>query len=165
MMKNNVVSSLALIGGIGLLSYGFYAYIKRQKQLLADFNYKVLGGKIIDANFDNITLELNIRFDNKSEIEVVVNSFNLDFLINDIIVGKLTNADKFIISANNFSEIPMRIDFDPKLLTNNILDIVNLTLQGEDVFFSAKGSANIKSSFVSAKVPIDFVTSWGEIIS
>jgi LEA14-like dessication related protein len=164
-MKNNVISTLALIGGIGLLSYGFYAYIRRQKQLLTDFEYKVLGVKILDANFDNVALELNIRFENKSEIEVVVNSFNLDFMINDIVVGKLTDTDSFVISAKDFSEIPMRIDFDPKLLTNNIIDIVNLTLEGQDVFFSAKGNANIKSSFVRTKVPIDFVTSWSEIIS
>ena len=93
-MKNNVISTLALI-----LSYGFYAYIRRQKQLLTDFEYKVLGVKILDANFDNVALELNIRFENKSEIEVVVNSFNLDFMINDIVVGKLSDKDSFVICS------------------------------------------------------------------
>jgi LEA14-like dessication related protein len=164
-MSNKLVSNIAFIGGIGLLGYGVYAYIQRQKKLLKDFDYKILGGKILSAELSNVSLELRIKFINKSDVEMVVNSFDLDFSFNDVVVGKLTDTDSFVIAAKGDSEIPMKIDFDPTIVLSNILDIINLSTQGGDFFFGVKGSADIRSSFIKTKVPIEFVTSWNEIMS
>lgn len=164
-MSNKLVSNIGLIGGIGLLGYGVFAYIKRQKKLLEDFEYKILGGKILSVDFDNVSLELRIQFINKSDVEIVVNSFDLDFSINDVQIGKLTDTDSFVVAAKGNSEIPMRIDFNPTIVLNNVLDIINISTESKDYFFSAKGSADIRSSFIKTKVPIDYVTSWNEIMS
>jgi LEA14-like dessication related protein len=164
-MSNKLVSNIALIGGIGLLGYGVFAYIQRQKKLLKDFDYKILGGKILSIDFNNVSLELTIKFINKSDVEIVVNSFDLNFSFNDVEVGKLTNTDSFVIAAKGDSEIPMKIDFDPTIVLTNVLDIINITTQGGDFFFGVKGSANIRSSFIKAEVPLEFVKSWNEIMS
>ena len=164
-MAKNTVSNIAFFSGLTLLVYGLYAYFSQQAKLLKNFSYNIIGGSINNISTDNLSVNLNINFVNKSAIEVSVLSFNLNFYMNGIACGTLLPVQPFVIAANSSSTIPITVNIDPSVISGNIIDIVTASSNLNNLLFVVQGTATIRSSFIVAKLPINYQTCYNELMS
>ena len=164
-MAKNTFSNIALFGGIGLFVYGLYTYFSQQAKLLADFSYNIVGGSVNQISTDNLSINLDINFVNKSSIEVVVQSFDLNFYMNGIACGNLVPVQPFVIAANNSSVLPITVNINPSVISDNILSILADSSQLNNLLFVVQGTATIRSSFIIAKLPINYSTSYNQLVS
>ena len=54
--------TLLFIGGLTVLGVGVYSYLKKQKDLLMNFTWKIQGFKILKFTKDEVAIDLNILF-------------------------------------------------------------------------------------------------------
>jgi len=155
---------LLALGGLGLLGTGLYLYLKKQSDLLSQFDYKIAGVKIKRITLVELSFDVILLFTNKSAIEAKVNRIYVDLFLEGKNVGYVTQSASFIIPANGSSNIPLSVSINPQSVLLNITDILLGTASKKDMNFSMKGFANIKSGFVSITMPIEYQTSLKEYL-
>lgn len=163
-MKKSILG-LTIFAGVGLFAYSLYAYVKRQKNLLEQFTYKITDFSLDTFNLQMIKGKIKVLFVSLSDIEVTVQEFYLDFYFNGERVGYLEDVTAFIIPARGRTEIPFEYSLNPQLIFPNITDILAYTLKSKDASIAVKGYATLKSGFVKATLPINYSTTIKEILS
>lgn len=163
-MTTNVKTILA-VTGVGLIAYSIWRYITIQKDLISKYTYKVLGLKFKKIQKDVVEADLIIRFSSIADLEVKVKKFYVDFYVNDILVGNFEDIEEFTILANDSVDIPVTLKFNPQLIVSNILDLALISYNIKDIAFSVHGFADVSSGFISATIPVDYSSTFKEIMS
>lgn len=163
-MKRTVVSILVL-GGVAGFGYALYAYAKRQASLLQDYTYRIVDFTMDEFDLKKIKGKISVLFSSKSDVEVVVQSFILDFYFNGKKVGYIEDNTEFVIPAKGATTIPFNYTLNPQLIFTNAVDIVSYALRQKDASISVRGFAKLKSGFISATLPISYDTTIKEILS
>lgn len=163
-MDKNTKLVLAL-SGMGLIGYAFWRYITIQKDLLSKFTYSLLNIKFSHISMDDITANIVVRFNSIADVEVKVKKFYVDFYLNNIYVGNFEDNGEFTIIANGYADIPVTLKFNPQLIFTNIVDLSLVAININDVAISARGYADVSSSFISATIPISYDSSVKQLLS
>jgi LEA14-like dessication related protein len=163
-MKKGLLG-FSILAGVGLFAYSIYAYVKKQKDLLEQFSYKITDFSLDTFNIQIIKGQIKVLFISLSDVEVTVQEFYLDFFFNGERVGYLEDVTAFIIPARGRTEIPFEYTLNPQLIFPNITDILSYTLKSKDASISVRGYATLKSGFVKATLPITYNTTIKEILS
>jgi LEA14-like dessication related protein len=103
--------ALAAVAGVTITT-GLWAYGQYKKLLQNITGYK--SAKIKSANKNNITIELVYTYANKMDIDVNVTNQKYDVYLDDIYAVTLTNNKELVLKANNTTDIPLTLSFDPK---------------------------------------------------
>ena len=103
--------ALAAVAGVTITT-GLWAYGQYKKLLQNITGYK--SAKLKSANKNNITIELVYTYANKMDIDVNVTSQKYDVYLDDIYAVTLTNNKELVLKANNTTDIPLTLSFDPK---------------------------------------------------
>lgn len=164
-MKKVTIVSVLVLGGVAAIGYAFYAYASRQAKLLQDYSYKILNFSIDTFDLQKIKGTISVLFGSKSDVEVVVQEFILDFYFNGKKVGYLEDNTEFIIPAKGMTTIPFQYTLNPQLVFTNAVDIVSYALRQKDASISVRGYAKLKSGFIGATLPISYDTTIKEILS
>jgi LEA14-like dessication related protein len=164
-LPKNTISTISFIGAIGLLSYAIYSYGKRQYELITSFTYKIVGASIIQISTTNIEFTLDLLFQNNSSLEMTIKSMNLLFYLNGVQAATINQQEPFIIAANSTTLIPANIHVDPTAIINNIMSIINLQEALSDSVFTIQGNVSVKSGFVSAIVPVNYQTTYKQLMN
>jgi hypothetical protein len=106
-----------------------------------------------------------VLFGSQSDVEVVVQSFILDFYFNGKKVGYLEDTTEFVIPAKGYTTIPFKYTLNPQLIFSNAVDIVSYALRQKDASISVRGYAKLKSGFVKVALPISYDTTIKQILS
>jgi len=159
------VKAILAVTGVGLIAYSIYRYITIQKDLISKYTYKILGLKFKKITKDNVEADLVIRFSSIADLEVKVKKFYVDFYVNEILVGNFEDIEEFTILANSSVDIPVTLKFNPQLIVSNIIDLTLLSFKIKDIAFSVHGFADVSSSFVSATIPVDYSSTFKEVMS
>jgi LEA14-like dessication related protein len=109
-MKKVLIS----LGALGLV-YGVYKYYKTQLEILNNFDYKILGLKVINANLGKVEIELDVEIINLSKISFTLTDYYFDVYINGGKVGVIKNAtiNQLINKDGGKSSLPINIDIKP----------------------------------------------------
>lgn len=148
------LTTVAILGGLGVIGFGLYRYVKKQVDLLSDFEWSVLNVSFDKVSPNLLKGKVVFRFTNKSDIEITITKFYLDLYLNNEYIGWLEDKTEFVIPARGFSDIPIGFSVNPQLVFKNAIDIVLLTTKLKDAIFSFDGAASVKSGFVSTSVKI-----------
>jgi LEA14-like dessication related protein len=164
MQVSNKVKYGAILGGTLLIVYGVYKYIKVQSNLLKDFDYRIKDFFIDTLNFNDISGTLIVEFHNKSNVQLLLTNFVVDFYINGAYVGFVEDANEFSLRPNSKTDLELQYYLDPNSIYENTDDIFNLVFSNYNATIQAKGYAKIKSGFIRATLPIDYSTTIREIL-
>lgn len=164
-MKKSTIVGLSILGGVSVFGYAIYAYAKKQAMLLENYVYKIVDFKMDTFDAQKIKGTISVWFGSKSDIEVVIDKFILDFYFNGKKVGYIEDTTSFVIPANGFTTIPFQYTLNPQLVFSNAVDIVAYALRQKDAAISVRGYAKVKSGFVSATLPISYDTTIKEILA
>jgi len=154
-----VKKTLLYVGGISILAYAIYRYIKVQTGLLQDFTYKIIGFQIQKFNKDQLSFTVKIRFTNKSSIEATVNKLYTDVFLDGKNIGYITEVRQFIIPAKGSSDIDLYFQIQPKDILVNAVDLLLGLAKNKDFILSLRGTAKVSSGFITTTIPVVYDTS------
>lgn len=164
MNKKNIIIG-SIIGGVGILAYSIYHYIKKQTELIQQFTYKIVGIKFNNFNLNLIKGTISVLFTSQADIEVEVKAFYLDFYFNENKVGYLEEASSFIIPARGSSTIDLDFTLNPQLVIGNAVDLVEYSMRTKDANIYISGYARLKSGFINVTLPIEYNTTLSELLN
>jgi hypothetical protein len=162
-MNKKAVATVGIIGGLALIGFSIYYYIKRQTDLIKNFTYVITGINFTTFNLSLIKGDITIAFTNTSDIEVLVNEFYVDFFFNDEYVGYLEDKTPFVIKNRETTPVTTEFTLNPQIILGNITNIAVFTTQFKDAAFKVSGKARVKSGFISVTVPVEFRTTLREL--
>ena len=150
------LKNFLIFGGIGVIGYAIYRYYKTQLEILQNFQYKVIGVKIVKIAKDNVTLDITTRITNDSNVEAYVKEIFLDAYINDVKAGNINEVKDIFVKANGYSDFSFRFSFNPQIILGNILNIVTLSIGTKDVMFKLDGYVKVESTLIRATLPFNY---------
>jgi LEA14-like dessication related protein len=150
------IRALLVLSGVGIIGYAVYRYYAKQIEFLNNFTYKVIGIKAKSIKADNITLEINTRITNNSNVEAKVTEIFLDAFLNKVAVGNITEVKDIYVKANGSSDFSFNFSFNPKIVLGNLINIVTLSVGIKDVIFAVDGYVRVESGFIKTTIPFEY---------
>lgn len=144
------------VGGIGIIGYAIWRYYQAQIAFLKDITYQIVGMKFVSISQEAITIDITSRVFNSSNVEVTITEMYLDFYLNGITVGNVTEGKELVIMPQRSTDATIRLTFSPKLILSNIVSLITLSVAAKDMSYTAKGYVKMKSSFIRATLPFDY---------
>jgi LEA14-like dessication related protein len=149
---------------MGLFIGGLIAYtsnfIYRQISLLKESNFEFAGTKITKLSLRKITIRLDWRIINKSDIGAVVSNQEYQVFLNNTFIRKIGYTEPLKIPNNSETTVPTYISIEPedlkKIGLNNLSKF--LTSEGRETLrLKVVGSFDVKVEFINIKkFPIEF---------
>lgn len=161
---NPKVKTFLWVVGSGFAAFGIYKYFKWQFGLLKNYTYQITGFKFVTLNTQLVTLDVNMRFFTKSNIEVKVNRVYIDVKLNGVSAGFLNESNPLIIPAKGFSDMSLRLSFNPKLVVSNLYDLLTQSFATSDIKITFEGYANVQSGIIQTTLPIEYSTTLKEYL-
>ena len=145
-----------VVAAVAAAGYALYRFYKRQAMLLMDYDYKIIGARVVGIGQGVATFTVKTRFFNKSRIEAVVQRIYLDLLVEGARVAYVVETKPFVIPAKGSSDIELKISVKSDLILKNAVNILIGGVRKKDLNFTLRGFANVKSGFVSATIPVEY---------
>lgn len=142
--------------GIGLIGYAIYRYYKKQAEFIQQYEYKVVGIKVVTLQKEMVSLDITTKIFNNSNVEAVVKEIYLDIFLNGVKVGNVDEVKDTIVRAKGTSFFSFRFSFNPKVVLGNLLSIATLSLALKDLVIQLKGFVKVKSGFLQVNVPFEY---------
>lgn len=150
------VRALLTATGIGLIGYAIYRYYRRQIDFIKEYQYKVVGLRIMSLRKDNITFDVRTRVFNNSNVEATVKEVILNLYLNGVKVGNIDEVKDTFIKARGSSDFTFQFSFNPQVVLGNLFSIATLTIAAKDVLIEINGYVKVKSAFVQATIPFAY---------
>lgn len=139
---NKILRTFFIVGTGAILAYaGFYGY--QQQLLLRKMKISFAGAIFDNVSIHNFAMRIKLKFTNLSDIDISVDAYDFDVLINGQKVMKILSPGPGNIYGNSETVNVLSINFDPttvlsKLTSSNVLmsllfdySKIILTLQGK----------------------------------
>lgn len=162
-MKN--LRPILIFSGIAVIGYSLYRYYQRQVTFLKDITYQVVGLRIRSVTASKVSMDITTRIYNASNVEATVKEMYLDFFINGVKVGNVNEVKDIFILPSQTSDISFNFSFNPRVIGQNILDLVSLTLAAKDLVFDVKGYLKVKSAFLTSTIPFEYQNNLKSILN
>lgn len=105
-MKKPLIIAALLIGAGSL-------YANQQYKLLMNYGINYVGYKILKLSISRIIIEVKFKIKNRSDIDVLVTSFDFNIFLNGVYATKVKSSKQQIIKAKGFSTITLLVDVEP----------------------------------------------------
>lgn len=153
-MKN--YKPLLIVGGLGVIGYALWRYYKKQVDFLKDITYQVYNVRVVSITKNKVTLTIWAKIYNASNIDAIVKEMFLDFFVNGVKVGNITEEKDIRVAPMQTSLINFNFSFDPSVIGKNIVDLVSLTVKAKDVNFDLNGYVGVESGGLKATLPFEY---------
>jgi hypothetical protein len=138
-----------ILVGLGGLAYGVYNYYMQQLEILNNWDYRILGGKIININPLKVTLQIDVEVTNDSNISVTITDYFFDIFLNGVKVGVVKNAslNQRLEANGGKSFLPMLIEIQTaQFLKGDV--VLGLIESVKESTLTQKGYFGLKKGFV-----------------
>jgi LEA14-like dessication related protein len=136
-----------ILVGLGGLAYGVYNYYMQQLEILNNWDYRILGGRIVRLNPLKVEFQVDVEVTNDSNISVTITDYYFDIFLNGVKVGVVKNAsiNQRLEKNGGKSFLPMLIEVQTaQFLKGNVVlglieSVKNSTLTQKGYFGLKKG--------------------------
>lgn len=160
MKKAVIISSIVI-----LLGAGVYFFYKKQIDALYDMGYRILGFEVKKVSETETIVNVRVRIKSDSTIEAEIKDLDLDAYIDGIKSGKVYENSVIVIPAKGYSDIDIKVVANLKEIGVNGLTLLGQLWANKDAMLTLRGTARIKTAFLSFKVPIDYTESIKYLLS
>jgi LEA14-like dessication related protein len=147
-----------LLLGLGGVAYGVYTYYIQQFEVLANYDYRIVGGRLVNAGLKEVTIQVDVEVTNDSSISVVITDYYFDIFLNGVKVAVVKNA-----SVNQRLEANGGKSFLPMLITISTLQflkgdvVMGLVDSVKNSTITQKGYFGIKKGIIKYRnIPFDY---------
>jgi LEA14-like dessication related protein len=160
---------IGIFAAIGAIATGIYLFYKRQIELALQYCYKISNVKIINFAKDNITLELFVKIQNKSDFMVEIKGYDFDVSLNNKDIAKITSDKSEMLKAQSISELSFMVTCNPAQIYDpdyvSTLIVYALTDKSK-IVLSVNGIIHAKMNFVNIKkLKFDYTTNVKELLT
>jgi LEA14-like dessication related protein len=146
-----------ILVGLGGLAYGIYNYYMKQLEILQNWDYRVIGGRIININLLKVTIQVDVEVTNDSAITITITDYYFDVFLNGVKVGVVKNAslNQRLEANGGKSFLPMIIELQTaEFLKSNVL--LGLLESVKESTLTQKGYFGLKKGFVKYRnIPME----------
>lgn len=160
----NKFRPIIIVGGLGIIGYALYRYYLRQIGFLKDITYQVVGVRVRSVSTSNVSLDITTRIYNASNVEATVKEMFLDFFINNVKVGNVTEIKDIVVLPTKTTDISFNFSFNPSIIGKNLLDIISLSVAAKDVLFELRGYVRVSSAFITTTIPFEYQNNFKSLI-
>ena len=147
-----------IIVGLGGLAVGLATYYMQQYEILNNYKYRIVGGKLIKAGLTEVEIQVDVEVTNDSNISLTITDYYFDLYLNGVKVGSVANAsvNQYLNKNGGKSFFPMRI----KIATTEFLKgdvVLGLIESVKESTLQQKGYFGVKKGLFKFKnIPVDF---------
>lgn len=155
---------LIIVGGVGIIGYALYRYYLKQIGFLKEITYQVVGVRVRSVSTTNVSLDITTRIYNSSNVEATVKEMFLDFYVNNVKVGNVTEIKDIVVLPTKTTDISFNFSFNPSIIGKNLLDIISLSVAAKDVMFDLRGYIKVNSAFITTTIPFEYQNNFKSLI-
>jgi LEA14-like dessication related protein len=151
--------------GVGSLLVGAGMWIKYQMDLSGKLVYGIKNAKLKKVTLDAVYLEMDLVITNPTEINVGINSVDVDIYANNVFITNIVNNVPIEIKPNSNSSVPLKIKINPKQLITDTGSLFNSGFKMDDVVIKTKGILKIKKFGIPIPIPFVYSSKYKEMVS
>ena len=152
----NKFAPVFIAGGIGIIGYALYRYYMKQIDFVKDIQYQITGVNVLSIDSSRVSLEILSKIYNASNVEATVEQMFLEVKMNGIKVGEINEMKNIDIMPSKFSDVSFVFNFNPRLIGQNLLNLITLTIGAKDIILDITGFVKVKSGAIRASVPFQY---------
>ena len=171
-MNNTVRKSLVAAGIItatGAIAAGVYLFYKRQFALALQYCYKISNVKFIKVSKDNITLEIFIKIQNKSDFTVELKGYNFFIFLNEKKIANVVSDKSEMLAAKAISTLSFMVTCDPAQIFDKdyLVNLISYAIADKKkIVLQVNGTMDVKMNFINLKkVNFNYKTTAYEILN
>ena len=153
----------SVVLGFVALGFGLYKFFQGQLKAAMNFCYKISGFKVIELSKNRVAFNLDIKFLQNSNFNVLINGYTLDIFINGRKITSVSSA-----TPMNVSYLNAKVDIKPSAVldTPYLIGLASKALMDKSNFIvKTVGTVNVSTSGISMKAPIDITMSLADILA
>lgn len=143
----------ATVGVTATTAYWAYGQYKKMLKNIIGFN----SITIKNLSLKNIAFDLVVDYTNKMDIDIVLTNQEYDVYLNNIYTTTLKNPNKVVLAANATSQIPLKVDFDPKdIYTKLAVNPLSFLSDPKKIMVKLDMRLKVKLLFFNINVPYTY---------
>lgn len=147
-----------ILVGLGGLAYGVYNYYMQQLEILENWDYRILGGRIVRLNPLKVEFQVDVEVTNDSSISVTITDYYFDIFLNGVKVGVVKNAslNQRLEANGGKSFLPMLIEVQTaQFLKGDV--VLGLIESVKNSTLTQKGYFGLKKGFIKYRnIPFEY---------
>lgn len=160
----NKFRPLFVLGGLGIIGFALYRYYTKQIGFLKDITYQVIGLKVRSITVNQVSLDITTRIFNASNVDATIKEMFLDVFVNGVKVGNVTEVKDIVVLPSRTTDISFNFAFNPRIIGQNLLDIISLSVAAKDMLFELRGYIRVQSSFLTTSLPFEYQNNFKSLI-
>lgn len=152
----NKFAPVFIAGGVGIIGYALYRYYLKQIDFVKDIQYQITGVNVISIDASRVSLEIISKIYNASNVNATVEQMFLEVKMNGIKVGEINEIKDIDIMPSKFSTVSFVFNFSPRLIGQNLLNLITLTIGAKDIILDITGFVKVRSGGIRASVPFEY---------
>lgn len=160
----NQFRPLFVLGGLGIIGFALYRYYTKQIAFLKDITYQVIGLKVRSITVNQVSLDITTRIFNASNVDATIKEMFLDVFVNGVKVGNVTEVKDIVVLPSRTTDISFNFAFNPRIIGQNLLDIISLSVAAKDMLFELRGYIRVQSSFLTTSLPFEYQNNFKSLI-
>jgi LEA14-like dessication related protein len=149
MKKGYIIGGLAILAGITVIGM----HLAKQIRLLKTTCFNFAGYKIHTLSKDGVKIEIVLNLRNRSDIAIVLKSYNFNVSINNTQVSVISSGVAQVIDRNSYAPISLMVDIDPKKLLD-LRFISGVLLNVNNAMVKIQGRVSINAGGIPASMPV-----------
>lgn len=151
-MKN---SSLLILGGVGLIGFALYRYFKSQVDLALQYDYNIKNFNIVSVEGDKVNVAVDFDIVNKSNFEIILNSYELEFYFKDVPFGTSISTAPIKVLPNSKFTVKATGTIDASAVKVSALSLASDIWTRKPINIQLKGNIKIKFLGISTTINLD----------
>ena len=142
------------LGGLGLAGFGLYRYFKYQVSLALNYDYNIKNFHVLSVVDNNVNISVEFDITNKSNFEIVLNSYELDFYFKDVKFGSTISNTPIKVLPNSSFTVKANGTIDTKAIKESALSLANDIIKRKPI--NVQLSGNMKVKFLGLNYTLKF---------
>jgi LEA14-like dessication related protein len=136
--------SLLIIGGFGVIGFALYRYFKAQVELALQYDYDIKNFNVISVEDNRVNVSVDFDITNKSNFEIMLNSYDLEFYYKDIPFGNSVSTKPIRVLPNSKFTVKANGTIDTNAVKTSALILASDIWNRKPINIELVGSMKIK---------------------
>lgn len=137
-------STILILGGVGVLGFALYRYFKYQVNLALQYDYNIKNFNVVSVEGDKVNVSVDFDITNKSNFEIILNSYELEFYFKDTPFGTSVSTTSIKVLPNSKFTVKATGTIDTKAVKISALALASDIWNRVPINIQLKGNMKIK---------------------
>ena len=147
--------SWLILGGVGVIGFALYRYFKSQVKLALEYDYNIKNFNVLSVDGDKIKVSVDFDITNKSNFEIILNSYELEFYFKDIPFGSSVSTTPIKVMPNSKFTVKATGTIDAKAVKYSALSLASDIWARKPINIQLKGNMKIKFLGINSTLNFD----------